>query len=554
MAGVKNSDMGVISRLSTQNIHLRSAIDQVEEGVIILELYPQHGAGPCIVFANRGIGELSGFPTEELLGCSLSKLFGPEKLQALLERLNAVAEVAEKENVGVVFEFTNDLLRAKKRSPLLCRWRVSCVLDESGRAVNFLLSVARVAMAAEFHSTKIDAKDGDLNLEVGGIDETQRESFLGRVEVLAISASGFAHDFKNILTTIIANLSLVRESVTDASILSGIDDAIEASIKGEDLANDLLSQARAPGQSHREEKNIGELLTAAARMSTAGSGAHCEVSIEGGVWSANVNGSQIFQLINNLIINARHAMDDSGTIFANLNNIELTEHCVEGLDRGEYLQLEVIDHGCGIPKKDLDKIFNRLYTTKTSGSGLGLSNCQTIILDHGGVITVDSIKDRGTSFKVYLPATGTTESVQKDQRENTVYSGRGSVLVVDDDDAIIDISSKLLIKLGYEIECANSGSESVMKYRRRLSTGNSFAAVLMDMTMPGGIDGKEAAQQILDIDPNAKIISCSGYNSGDLVHTLEPKGKPVFSGILSKPFDIQTISAKLREAINPVEG
>ena len=265
-------------------------------------------------------------------------------------------------------------------------------------------------------------------------------------------------------------------------------------------------------------------------------------------------GPQIFQLINNLIINARHAMDDSGTIFANLNNIELTEHCVEGLDRGEYLQLEVIDHGCGIPKKDLDKIFNRLYTTKTSGSGLGLSNCQTIILDHGGVITVDSIKDRGTSFKVYLPATGTTESVQKDQRENTVYSGRGSVLVVDDDDAIIDISSKLLIKLGYEIECANSGSESVMKYRRRLSTGNSFAAVLMDMTMPGGIDGKEAAQQILDIDPNAKIISCSGYNSGDLVHTLEPKGKPVFSGILSKPFDIQTISAKLREAINPVEG
>ena len=163
------------------------------------------------------------------------------------------------------------------------------------------------------------------------------------------------------------------------------------------------------------------------------------------------------------------------------------------------------------------------------------------------------IKDRGTSFKVYLPATGTTEIVQKDQRENTVYSGCGSVLVVDDDDAIIDISSKLLIKLGYEVEAANSGSESVTKYRRRLNTENSFAVVLMDMTMPGGIDGEEAAQQILDIDSNAKIISCSGYNSEDLVNALEAKSDPVFSGILSKPFDIQTISAKIREVINTVD-
>ena len=553
MAGVTNSDIRVISRLSTQNIHLRSAIDQVEEGIIILELQPQYGLGPCIVFANRGIGELSGFSTEELLGCPLSQLFGPQKLHALLERLNAVAEVAEQENGGVVFEFTNNLLRAKKNSPLLCRWRVSCVLDENGRPVNFLLSVARVAMAEELRSTKINVEDSDLNVGLCRIDEVQRESVLGRVEALAISASGFAHDFKNILTTIVANLSLVRESVSDVSILSGIDDALEASSKGEDLANDLLSQARGPSQIHREDKDIGELLTAAVRMSTAGSGAHCEVSISEGVWSANVNESQIFQLINNLIINARHAMDDAGTIFANLENIELTEHCVEGLERGKYLQLEIIDHGCGISKKDLSKIFDRLYTTKTSGSGLGLSNCQAIIRDHRGAIIVDSIKGRGTSFKVYLPSSGTTGTVRKDPKENTVYSGRGSVLVVDDDNSIIDISSKMLTKLGYEVECANSGSESVNKYRRRLNSKNTFAVVLMDMTMPGGIDGKEAAQQILNLDPTAKIISCSGYNSEDLIENSKLKGQSVFSGILSKPFDIQTISAKLREVINAVE-
>ena len=120
MAGIKNSYITVISRLSTQNIHLRTAIDQVEEGVIVLDLNPQYGTGPCIVFANRGIGELSGFSTEELLGSPLSILFAPGKLQALLERLHAVAEVAEKESGAVVFEFTNNLLRAKKRSPLLC--------------------------------------------------------------------------------------------------------------------------------------------------------------------------------------------------------------------------------------------------------------------------------------------------------------------------------------------------------------------------------------------------------------------------------------------------
>ena len=143
--------------------------------------------------------------------------------------------------------------------------------------------------------------------------------------------------------------------------------------------------------------------------------------------------------------------------------------------------------------------------------------------------------------------------MRKDPKENTVYSGRGSVLVVDDDNSIIDISSKMLTKLGYEVECANSGSESVNKYRRRLNSKNTFAVVLMDMTMPGGIDGKEAAQQILNLDPTAKIISCSGYNSEDLIENSKLKGQSVFSGILSKPFDIQTISAKLREVINAVE-
>ena len=550
MAGIKNSDITVISRLSTQNIHLRAAIDQVEEGVIVLDLNPQYGKGPYIVFANRGIGELSGFSTEELLGSPLSILFAPEKLQALLERLHAVAEVAEKESGAVVFEFTNNLLRAKKRSPLLCRWRVSCVLDEGGRPVNFLLSVARGALAKESHSTRINSQDDDLDIAMVGIDENPRENILGRVEALAISASGFAHDFKNILTTIVANLSLVRESIADDSILSGIDDALEASKKGEDLADDLLSQARGPGQCHKEEKDIGELLTAAARMSTAGSGSHCEVSIQEGLWSAKVNGTQIFQLMNNLIINAKHAMDDTGTIFVNLRNIELTDNCVEGLGRGKYLHLEVIDHGCGISKEDLGKIFDRLYTTKISGSGLGLSNCLAITRDHGGSITVDSTKGRGTRFKIYLPATGTIQSVQKDHRKDVVYSGFGSVLVVDDDDSIVDISAKMLMKLGYEVECASSGSASVTKYQRRFNAGNPFAVVLMDMTMPGGIDGQEAAQQIIAIDPNAKIISSSGYNPGDLMNDSLPNGESVFSGILSKPFDIQTFSAKLREVIN----
>ncbi len=521
------------------------AVDQVDEGVIILDLEPQEGAGPRMVFVNRGIASLSGFDIENLLGNALATLFGGKNLQMLLDRLSAVAA-----NQGV-FEISNPLLRADG-SELNCTWKVSCVCDDQGVPLNFMLTVAE-----EDDSGAQQAGDDRISVEMidgAVLDDDQLRS--DRMETLALLAGGIAHDFKNILTAVMGNLSLARQRVGDNELGSQIDDALEASKNGCEMAEHLLFVARGDG-GERSEEDVGHLLQKTAQLCTGGgSGAQCRVLLGDNLWAATINVARISQVISNLIFNARQAINDQGIFQAKLSNVELFEGEKDDLSPGPYLRLEVMDHGCGIPAEKLEEIFTLFYTTKDTGSGLGLATCLSVVREHGGRIDVASEEGKGTCFTVYLPATG-QEFIAEENEDNEetgsgeFYHGRGQrILVVDDDQMILNTIQAILRHLDFNVVCTPNGEEGVRVFQRHYHDRMPFAAVLMDLTLPGGINGEEATERILDVDPEAKVIASSGYLSNPVTEEQRDQG---FISSLSKPYDINMVSNVLREVLEGQE-
>ena len=451
-------------KMSLDDGRFRSVLDRLEVGVLLLELNPQSGSGPLITFANNSLLGWTGFELKNILGLPLANIFGFKKLKVLVERLYAIVQS------GGVYEFTNKL-KCLDGSELECTWQVSCVYDEDEEPTNFLLTVYRNVSQAPGVSTvnkAVEKKDSD---KIASLSSSRK------MEVLAMQAGGIAHDFKNMLTTVIANISLISDSINDPEILSKLGDAMKASKEAADLASHMLTYSRGNDNCKKEEVDISQLLKDSARLCTAGSKTRCDVNIQNGLWSSCVNSTQILQVMNNLIINARHAMDDEGVIKANLVNADLEDDDVQGLRAGKYLKLVFIDHGRGISKNNLSEIFKRFYTTKETGSGLGLATCLSIIRDHGGTIEVSSVVGKGSAFKIYLPATGNCKILKEQKAHKVVHRGKGRVLVIDDDKPILEVSKSMLKNLGYDVEIAQSGEEGIKKFRKSYDCNNNFDVI-----------------------------------------------------------------------------
>ena len=523
------------SLLSLQNEHFRIALDQLEDVVLLVDLHGLSKPVPEIVYVNYGLLELSGFNESDLVGKPLSKIFGSRKLKLLTDRLDAIIE-----NRGV-YEFTNEL-KGSDFEKIECNWRVSCLFDDNNKPSNFLLT----ASALTENLSKPNSKTADKPEKE--IHELTSVPLTVRNEILAMQAGGIAHDFKNMLTTVVANLSLIRESIDDGETMARIEDAMKASREATDLASQLLTYSRGNVKFNKEEADVSQLLKDATRICTAGSKTRCDLNIQDGIWLSSINRTQIVQVINNLIINARHAMNDEGVIKVNLRNIEISDGAVNGLRPGKYLQLMFIDHGNGIEESDLNKIFKRFYTTKKTGSGLGLATCLSIIRDHGGTIEVSSAVGKGSAFKLYLPATGNCENFDQLKEIKKDNFSRGRVLVVDDDKPILEVSKSMLMNLGYDAEIAQSGEEGIKKFSKFYSSKTPFDVVIMDMTMPGGLDGIEASKKIIDIDESAKIITSSGYNDESSIEFSCKRS--IFSGSLAKPYDMSEMAEIIEGVIN----
>jgi len=366
-----------------------------------------------------------------------------------------------------------------------------------------------------------------------------------KLESIGILAGGIAHDFNNILTGVLGNISLAKAKARpEDEIFSILVKAEKASLRAKGLTQQLLTFSKG-GAPIKETTTIAELIRDSADFVLRGSNVRCEFSIPDDLWPVEIDKGQINQVLNNLIINADQAMPEGGSIKLSAENVTLQAKEILPLRPGNYVRITLEDQGIGIPKQHLQKIFDPYFSTKRKGNGLGLTTSYSILKNHNGHIQVKSELGAGAIFVVYLPA-----SPKKIPRtmypEAKFLSGKGRILVMDDEEVVRDVIGDLLAILGYQVEFARDGAELIELYKKTQACAEPFDAVIMDLTVPGGMGGQETLQKLLEMDPEVRAIVSSGYCNDPVMSDFRKYG---FRGVVAKPFKIEDLGQVLHRVL-----
>ncbi|MCP4633528.1 MAG: PAS domain S-box protein [candidate division Zixibacteria bacterium] len=358
-----------------------------------------------------------------------------------------------------------------------------------------------------------------------------------KLESIGVLAGGIAHDFNNILTAILGNISLAKmDTVPDSDINTRLVEAEKASERAQDLTRQLLTFSKG-GAPVKKTISIRNVINESVGFALHGSNVKSIFNIEDDLSMIDADTGQISQVINNLIINANQAMPNGGTITVSANDVEISKFDQIPLRDGQYVRIEIRDEGTGIPKEYLQRIFDPYFTTKQTGSGLGLATTYSIIKNHNGHIVVESKSGEGTSFCIHLPVSDKPAEIEI-KEEDVKLAGGGKILVMDDEETIRMVTGVTLIKAGYKVEFAADGKEAVDKYKLSVDEGSPFDLIFMDLTIPGGMGGQEALEQIKEIDPDAKAIVSSGYSNNPVMADHEKFG---FCGVITKPYKAENL-------------
>ncbi|MEL6823124.1 MAG: PAS domain S-box protein, partial [Calditrichota bacterium] len=386
----------------------------------------------------------------------------------------------------------------------------------------------------------------DVTNEIALEEELRRTQ---KLESLGILAGGIAHDFNNILTAIIGNISLGKLSLSEQHAVSlRLDDAERAAVRAQDLTRQLLTFAKG-GAPIKRAASITEIIRETADFVLRGNRTKCEYLFSPDIWNVEVDEGQISQVINNLVINSAQSMPNGGTIHILCENFEAVEDARFRdiyLTPGNYVRIVVGDEGVGIPKQYIEQVFDPYFTTKQKGSGLGLATSYSIIKRHEGYIFVESDYQKGSEFTILLPAKPGLE-VKDRQQSQAVYGGNGKILVMDDEETILEVAEAMLIRLGYEAVLCKDGAEGIEAYHQAVREHAPFRAVIADLTVPGGIGGKEMIATLRKSYPDMLALVSSGYSNDPIMAEFREHG---FQGRILKPYNVQILGAALKEVVN----
>ena len=377
---------------------------------------------------------------------------------------------------------------------------------------------------------------------------------LQKMESIGTLAGGLAHDFNNLLYVILGNINLVEDDFQNGVLaFENLKAAEKACLQAKELTKKLILLSNA-GRPVKRRASIDNLVKDIVISVFQKSDIQLEFFIPTDISPIEIDISQIKQVINNIAVNAKEAMNNKGLFKVYCENVNITEENNLTLTPGKYVKLSFKDQGTGISKQNFNKIFDPYFSTKKMGTqkaqGLGLALCHSIITRHNGLITVESEPKKGAVFTIYLPAFTFRESDLKKsikkQVVKTSVTGKGKILLMDDEQSIRTFMSKVLIRLGYDVVTCVEGNEAVEIYSKAMETKEPFDTVILDLTNQFGMGGKETMKKLLEINPATKGIVITGYSDDPVIANYRAYG---FSGFLTKPATIGELSRVLDEVI-----
>jgi PAS domain S-box-containing protein len=503
--------------LQRERERLAVTLNSIGDGVIATD------ATGNVVLINRVAEALSGWSETEAIGKPLTDVFRTENERTGEPGPELVRSVLERGQVMGLASHTALLSRQGDSRPITDS--AAPILDGAGSIVGVVLAFQDVS-----EQRKLE-------------EETSRAN---KLEALGLLAGGIGHDFNNLLTAIMGNIVLARlEAEASSELAEVLGEAERAATRARGLTQQLLTFAKG-GAPVRQAVPLAELLAESAKFALRGSRLRGEFDLPSDVWPVDVDEGQISQVIQNLAINADEASPDGGTLRLSLRNVVVAADEVPPLAPGRYVLLSVADHGTGIPPQYMDKVFDPYFTTKQKGSGLGLATTYAIVKRHDGHITVASQLGAGTTFNVYLPAAHGLLASSGEEVGAGGVAGGGRILLMDDEEVVRRVARKMLGHLGYQVDLAPDGSEAIAMYQQAKEEGRPYAAVVMDLTVPAGMGGREAVARLRLLDPEVRAIVSSGFSNDPVMAEFRDHG---FSGVIGKPYRLEELSSALRRAI-----
>jgi PAS domain S-box-containing protein len=367
-----------------------------------------------------------------------------------------------------------------------------------------------------------------------------------KLESLQILAGGIAHDFNNLLAGIFGYIDLARAELPAGNpAIDFLNSSFLAFDRAKHLAQQLLTFAKG-GAPQKKPLMLPELVRNTCVLTLSGSNVRGEFRFSEALWPVEADEYQLSQVFSNLIINAVQAMPQGGTVAIAADNTTLKAGQVGTLPAGKYVAVTVKDHGVGIPEKIIGKIFDPFFTTKQKGSGLGLATCYSIVNRHGGFIDAVSEPGVGAVFTVWLPASEKSVELPESLKDTPDLRGSGRVLIMDDERLIRGIARDMLKRAGYEVAVAADGKEAIAKYREAFEAGKKFDAVILDLTVPGGMGGEQAVRELIKIDPQVAAIVSSGYSDDMVLAHFTEYG---FTGTVPKPYSLRELLTTVKRVM-----
>jgi PAS domain S-box-containing protein len=366
-----------------------------------------------------------------------------------------------------------------------------------------------------------------------------------KLESIGLLAGGIAHDFNNILGIITGNVQYALTlDIKNPEFQDILTDVETAAHRARDLTHQLLTFASG-GVPIKKMISIGKLIKESAKLVSRGANVQVNYTEKETLKPAAVDHGQISQVVQNLVINGIQSMPEGGNIVIETSNVQIGKESIMPIKPGLYIKVDVIDQGCGIASKHLDRIFDPFFTTKQKGSGLGLATVYSIIKKHGGHIKAASEIEKGTTFTFFLPAieNGQIEQAQKTKES---FKGNGKILVMDDDEALFRMLNRMFNNMGYEVHFARHGYEAIDLYKTEMKKGVPYDLVILDLTVPGSMGGKDTIKYLKELHPDVKAVVSSGYSNDPVMANYTHHG---FCGVLPKPVEINNVIHVLKSIL-----